>query len=110
MDATWRMTQTVPAAQDAKLREAIDRAGQIWQAANKPAPGIKIELWALINWLCDERKLWRERHRDVERSIQAEGQDPAGTIWEHAEKLQQQVALLTSKLQEQAGIPFPVVH
>ena len=105
----WRIETTSP-SKDRRLNTAIERAGQIWQAATKPGPGIQIELWALLNWLVDERKLWREKHREIKRSIQAEGQDPAGTIWEHAAKLQEEILALNKKLQEQSHAQNPLVH
>jgi hypothetical protein len=37
-------------------------------------------------------KLWKEKYIDLRNAHIAEGQDPAGTIWEHADKLQKQLA------------------
>jgi hypothetical protein len=37
-------------------------------------------------------KVWKEKYIDLRNAHIAEGQDPAGTIWEHADKLQKQLA------------------
>jgi hypothetical protein len=39
-----------------------------------------------------EWRTWKEKYIDLRNAHIAEGQDPAGTIWEHADKLQKQVA------------------
>jgi F0F1-type ATP synthase membrane subunit b/b' len=36
-------------------------------------------------------KLWKEKYIDLRNAHIAEGQDPAGTIWEHADKLQKEL-------------------
>jgi hypothetical protein len=36
-------------------------------------------------------KRWKEKYIDLRNAHIAEGQDPAGTIWEHADKLQKQL-------------------
>jgi predicted RNase H-like nuclease (RuvC/YqgF family) len=36
-------------------------------------------------------KLWKEKYIDLRNAHMAEGQDPAGTIWEHADKLQKEL-------------------
>jgi chromosome segregation ATPase len=36
-------------------------------------------------------KLWKEKYLDLKNAHIAEGQDPAGTIWEHADKLQKEL-------------------
>jgi chromosome segregation ATPase len=36
-------------------------------------------------------KLWKEKYIDLKNAHIAEGQDPAGTIWEHADKLQEEL-------------------
>ena len=36
-------------------------------------------------------KIWQEKYLDLKNAHIAEGQDPAGTIWEHADKLQKQL-------------------
>jgi vacuolar-type H+-ATPase subunit I/STV1 len=38
-----------------------------------------------------EWRTWKEKYIDLKNAHIAEGQDPAGTIWEHADKLQKQV-------------------
>ena len=35
---------------------------------------------------------WKEKYIDLRNAHIAEGQDPAGTIWEHADKLQKKIA------------------
>jgi hypothetical protein len=42
-----------------------------------------------------EWRTWKEKYIDLRNAHIAEGQDPAGTIWEHADKIQQE--LKTSK-------------
>ena len=36
-------------------------------------------------------KLWKEKYIDLKNAHIAEGQDPAGTIWEHADRIQQEL-------------------
>ena len=36
-------------------------------------------------------KTWKEKYIDLKNAHIAEGQDPAGTIWEHADKLQKEL-------------------
>jgi hypothetical protein len=36
-------------------------------------------------------KTWKEKYTDLKNAHIAEGQDPAGTIWEHADKLQNEL-------------------
>jgi hypothetical protein len=36
-------------------------------------------------------KLWKEKYIDLRNAHIAEGQDPAGTIWEHADKIQKEL-------------------
>ena len=108
MESMWQSTYAPPV--DKKLTQALDRAGQAWAHATKVKPGVQIELWALLNWLVDERKLWRDKYRAIELSIQAEQQDPAGTIWEHAAKLQEQILELNKKLQAQYHEQNPTSH
>jgi septal ring factor EnvC (AmiA/AmiB activator) len=36
-------------------------------------------------------KVWKEKYIDLRNAHIAEGQDPAGTIWEHADKLQKEL-------------------
>jgi predicted nuclease with TOPRIM domain len=43
-----------------------------------------------------KRNHWRDRAKKAELAIQAEHSDPAGTIWEHADKLQKENAALRS--------------
>lgn len=39
-----------------------------------------------------EWRTWKEKYMDLRNAHIAEGQDPAGTIWEHADKLQRELA------------------
>ena len=36
-------------------------------------------------------RTWKEKYIDLRNAHIAEGQDPAGTIWEHADKLQKEL-------------------
>jgi hypothetical protein len=36
-------------------------------------------------------KVWKEKYIDLRNAHIAEGQDPAGTIWEHADKIQKEL-------------------
>lgn len=38
-----------------------------------------------------EWRTWKEKYIDLKNAHIAEGQDPAGTIWEHADKLQKEL-------------------
>jgi hypothetical protein len=38
-----------------------------------------------------EWRTWKEKYIDLRNAHIAEGQDPAGTIWEHADKLQREL-------------------
>jgi DNA repair exonuclease SbcCD ATPase subunit len=38
-----------------------------------------------------EWRTWKEKYMDLRNAHIAEGQDPAGTIWEHADKLQKEL-------------------
>jgi len=38
-----------------------------------------------------EWRTWKEKYIDLRNAHIAEGQDPAGTIWEHADKLQKEL-------------------
>lgn len=44
-------------------------------------------------------KLWKEKYIDLKNSYIAEGQDPAGTIWEHADKLQKELKALEAEVE-----------
>jgi phage-related tail fiber protein len=46
-----------------------------------------------------EWRTWKEKYMDLRNAHIAEGQDPAGTIWEHADKLQKE--LKASKAENQ---------
>jgi chromosome segregation ATPase len=39
-----------------------------------------------------EWRTWKEKYTSLRNAHIAEGQDPAGTIWEHADKLQRELA------------------
>jgi DNA repair exonuclease SbcCD ATPase subunit len=38
-----------------------------------------------------EWRIWKQKYIDLRNAHMAEGQDPAGTIWEHADKLQKEL-------------------
>ena len=44
-------------------------------------------------------KLWKEKYIDLKNAHIAEGQDPDGTIWEHADKLQRELKASKSEVE-----------
>jgi chromosome segregation ATPase len=45
-------------------------------------------------------KIWKEKYIDLKNAHIAEGQDPAGTIWEHADKLQKELKASNAALEQ----------
>jgi Skp family chaperone for outer membrane proteins len=45
-------------------------------------------------------KVWKEKYIDLRNAHIAEGQDPAGTIWEHADKLQKELKEAQAEVKE----------
>jgi hypothetical protein len=48
-----------------------------------------------------EWRTWKEKYIDLKNAHIAEGQDPAGTIWEHADKLQRELAASKAEVERQ---------
>jgi hypothetical protein len=49
-------------------------------------------------------KVWKEKYIDLRNAHIAEGQDPAGTIWEHADKLQKELKEAKAEVEKLKGI------
>jgi chromosome segregation ATPase len=51
-------------------------------------------------------KVWKEKYIDLRNAHIAEGQDPAGTIWEHADKLQKELKEAKAEVERLTKRPF----
>jgi hypothetical protein len=49
-------------------------------------------------------KVWKEKYIDLRNAHIAEGQDPAGTIWEHADRIQQELKASKAEVERLTGI------
>ena len=49
-------------------------------------------------------KTWKEKYIDLKNAHIAEGQDPAGTIWEHADKLQKELKEAKAEVERLKGL------
>ena len=47
---------------------------------------------------------WKQKYIDLRNAHIAEGQDPAGTIWEHADKIQKELAASKAEVERLRGI------
>ena len=51
-------------------------------------------------------KVWKEKYINLKNAHIAEGQDPAGTIWEHADKLQKELKASQAEVERLTKRPF----
>ena len=72
------------------LDEATDELEEIRSALGDDGRRTHKEILELATKASQWRE-WKEKYIDLKNAHIAEGQDPAGTIWEHADKLQKEL-------------------
>ena len=74
-----------------KLKKAEAEVKEIRSALGDDGRRTHKELVELAT-KASEWRTWKQKYIDLKNAHIAEGQDPAGTIWEHADKLQKELA------------------